>query len=302
MALVKRSAYGDDESNMKMPKSKRVAKIDDDDSVRLANVARLINNPFVHMMRVTEKGMLQFRSDEQGRWTSLGGIIEAIQQTFFPQYDYRKASNAAKKLKWVPNKRPAPPNRSFVSFKQAIGLDGRELGEHIDKEFAATVEHMVINAIPFVPKSFARIQVCPYTMSLLDFHHRNHWQPLFTQYKVMAPGLRVGTRIDEICITPDGRLIVVEIKYGYDEYREFGNACMNAPLGDCLDSPQHQHMLQCGIPALMLQKFWRVKIDAAFVVYVTDGEVYPLPVGAWFWERQEQIWNAFEEQMKKRIV
>jgi len=271
---------------------------------RVANMLRLVHCPYASMLRTSEGGILQYRADETQRWKSLSGIIEAARQTFYPQYDYRKASNAAVRRKWSPNKTPAPPVQSFVDFKARVGCDGgREFGEYLDDEYAQLVERWIAESVPFVPRSFRRLPptTSPHLRALLDFHYTNRWQPLFTQYRVFAPGLGVGTRIDEICIDAEGNLIVVELKYGYDQYREFGNACMNAPLDDVLDSPQHQHMLQCGLPALMLQRHWKVKVGGAFVVYVTDGEVYPLPVAAWFWERQDAIWDAFEQQMKKRV-
>ena len=244
--------------------------------------------------------MLQQRvSDTQ--WKTISGIIDAIRSTFYPQYDYFSSMNVAKRRRWRPRKEPAPPCPHFVDWKKEAGVDGQELGKLIDREFDLCVRHLIRHGVPLTQTSIDEMTISPYCRELLMFHYRNKWQPLFSQFSVVAPGLNVGTRIDEICFDASGRIIVVELKYGYNEYREFGTAYMNSPLDDCLDSPQNQHILQCGLAALMLQRFWGVQIGGGFVVYITDGEVHPVPVGDWFWRRADKIWDAFSTQMTKRF-
>lgn len=272
---------------------------------RSDNLRRLATHPLNARLRVAPSGLLQQQTcgiNGKEKWTTIPGLVDRLRECFYPEYDYRLAKNAARRQKWRPNWTPAPADPRFVAQRKKLKLEGRELGQFIDKEFGGIVEHIVKRALPMIPASLGRLPpVSLFTKSLLEFHIRNRWQPLFVQFNVFAPDLNVGTRIDEICMDKERRLIVVEHKYGYDTYREFGNATMSAPLEDCLNSPQHQHVLQCGIPALMLQKYYNVQVHGGFTVYITDGEVHPVPLPAWFWARADAIWAAFEQRLKKRI-
>lgn len=261
----------------------------------------LAEHPYNRQLRVTAGGLLQRRISPANRWVSLAGLVDNIQVAFYPQYDYSKSVAVAKRRKWQPNKQPAPANEFFLMWRQNARLAGQTLGAMIDREWESVIRGIAQRKVHLTTQNINAMQVSPYTRELLHFHRRNGWQPLFGQFAVFDPALGVGTRIDEICFDSNGNLIIVELKYGYDKYREFGNAVMDGPLSDCLDSPQHQHMMQCGIAAIMLELHWKVKVDAGFVIYVTDGEVHPVPVGDWFWARKKQIWAHFCAVMNRRV-
>lgn len=266
------------------------------------NLYALASHPLNRETRV-QNGILQRRQVRNGKivWVGVPGLVDRIKECFYPEYDYRAAENAARRQKWVPSRVPPPPNPEFVAQRKRLRLDGRELGQFLDDEQNRAIDSLVARRVTLTPALVQSLKVTLYTKALLNFYAVHRWQPLFSQFVIHAPDLNVGTRIDDLCMDDQRRLIVVERKYGYDDYREFGNARMSDPLDDCLNSPQYQHVLQCGLAILLLQKYYNVKVHAGFVIYITDSEVYPKVLPTWFWQRSEAIWKAFSARLKKRV-
>lgn len=80
---------------------------------------------------------------------------------------------------------------------------------------------------------------------------QNGWKPVATQVPVGALSpVRIGTMLDLVCITPEGKYVILEIKTGYTRgYYRTGPHYphMAPPLGDWRNSYSSHHMLQLWI-------------------------------------------------------
>jgi hypothetical protein len=252
------------------------------------------------------------RNPEKPCWKSVSGLVERLRECFYPHYDFLRAETLAKKYeKKDTSLAPVVPaaHPALVEESKRLGKRARALGEHIDKEYAAIVNRDLLQGNAAAAASAAaattsssKTEPSLYTRILLNVKtNKLGWRTYMAQFIVCAPELSVGTRIDEVCYDDDYHLIVVEHKVGYKQYRHRATAMMNEPLQDVTNCPLHQHFLQCGFGVLMLERYWGVRVHAAFVLYIDDAEVVPVPLPEWFWERRQAIWARFEEQMLRRF-
>lgn len=231
-------------------------------------------------------------------WKPVSGLIDRLHENFYPQYDYLRSRQLARRGGGGDNvEKPAHP--ALLQEKKRLGKRAMELGELVDREHSEIINRSLSTteaaaaATTSSPSLFTRI--------LLNVKKSWHWTSYMAQFTVCAPDIGVGTRIDEICYDEHHQLLVIEHKVGYKDYRNHGTAMMNEPLQDVSNAPENQHSLQCLFGVLMLEKYWNVTVHGAFVVYIDDAEVVPVALPEVFWERKEAIWNRFVEQINRRF-
>lgn len=242
-------------------------------------------------------------------WRAISGLLERLAEAFYPHYAYLSARNTTRRRArqgqpTVVGALPTPTLPATMDMlleRVRLGVSGQQLGELVDHEVTRVVNAQYLSGAARVSVERQNDSSSLYTRRVLDAFRAWKWKPVYAQFNVFAPDLRVGTRIDMLCYDNDLHLIVVELKYGYDGYREQANAMMNAPLADKSNCPQNQHILQVGLGALMLEHHWKVKVHAGVVVYITDAAVIPVMVPEWFYERKDAIWEHFVQQMKARL-
>ena len=195
------------------------------------------------------------------------------------------------------------PHELVAHEKKRLGLSGRELGSFIDKEHSlmASATYASEQRKKSIEIKAERDDVSLYTQLLLDYKRTCGWTSLSRQFVVADVDMRIATMIDEICHDEDFNMIVIEHKYGYEDYRDEGNAFMDEPLEDIVNSPLNQHFLQVGWALLVLEKFWNVKVHAAFVLYITDVKCEAKVLPDWFYERRVPIWERYRVKMERRL-
>ena len=71
------------------------------------------------------------------------------------------------------------------------------------------------------------------------------WTPMSSQMPLGCLDLRLGTMVDLMCSTKDGKLVIVEIKSGFDDYYDIQNqGNMMYPFEDVPQSCRNKHLLQ----------------------------------------------------------
>lgn len=251
----------------------------------------------------SKRERLEIRQDARSKkWRAISGLVDRLKEAFYPHYQFYAARNVARRVRTMQTERQAPAFEMVLEQKLLGNPNGLELGKLIDRENTVyTNTRYIVDAETRRRAEESNRHMSLYTRRLIDAKRMWGWTSLFAQFKVFAPELRVGTMIDELCHDEEKRLIVVEHKYGSDGYRKQGNALMNAPLADIVNSPENQHVLQCGVGAMFLERYWNVKVHACVVVYVTDASIQPIPLPEWFYQRKEQIWQHFVAQMEARL-
>ena len=78
----------------------------------------------------------------------------------------------------------------------------------------------------------------------------------------------------------DGRVMIFEIKTGYNGYFKQSNQCMKTPLTPFADAPLNQAQVQLLLTRMTLASSYGyyVPYDCAYVIHVHDGGVNPYPL------------------------
>jgi hypothetical protein len=299
------------------PTTKRTRESESSASKRTAqtryvqNIMALLKNPINARLRFDEGRKCVVFSSADGRSVTCKGLLPALSATFYPQYDYFDAQNSdARRNKGADAANDDDEDFSSAgvtalvkSAKAQMGLKSRELGSHIDKEHSlvASMEYASATEKRKIALQIEAGGCCIFTELLLKSKACWGWKTIKTQFVIRDPLSGIATMIDEVCHDKLHRLIIVEHKYGYETYRDKANFMMMEPLEDIENSPRNQHFLQIGWAALVLKKIWQVDVHAAFVVYITDAMCEPVPLPAWFCDREELIWSRFQEVMQRRL-
>lgn len=102
------------------------------------------------------------------------------------------------------------------------------------------------------------------------------WRPVHTQVPVGCKELKFGTKVDMICETMEGRLVILEIKCGsanYPEIKHTQTEHMNYPFQDIEASTRNLHFLQLFVTSWLflhtqasLPQFAGMSVEAAYVL------------------------------------
>ncbi len=252
------------------------------------------------------------------KWITCPGLVDMLQTTFYPQYDYYKALNIARK---VAKKTVAPVTQassldsvvlqqtSSVSAllrkeKKNFGTNGRDFGSMVDNEFSLLAEREIATGArkKLIETKIESGSTLLYSRLLLNYIARCGWNTYKTQFVIHDPSSGIATRIDAIYSDNDNHLIVAEHKTGFDGYLDYANSYMMEPLRDVPNSPRNQHVLQCGWAYLVLEKVWNVKVHQSVVIYITETECKTEPLPQWFYDKKEEIWARFQDVASARIV
>jgi hypothetical protein len=224
-----------------------------------------------------------------GKWCRMRGFVELIRGAFYPGYDYARANirTTGTAPGCVP---PEAFGKSEFDFTLVRKIPksrhaGRDIGARVDAEFTDVVNRK--------GEVGDESKLEPYTRSMIEARKVWKWTSLMCQFPIAIPEARCGTKIDEIAIDDQQRLIVVENKCGFATYLDLSCRNMNGPLSDVSDAPINQHYLQAGLAAIVLEKRWGVAVQKVYVTQITQTGVVPHAAPQWFWERKEAIYAHF---------
>lgn len=140
-----------------------------------------------------------------------------------------------------------------------------------------------------------------YTVKVIRELARLRIEPLYGEWPIYA-NWGIATGIDIVGASADygGRLVLIEIKTGYEGYFKRGNKQMTrTPMKRVPNSPQNQAFLQCLIARAMLEKEYGISGVIGLVIRVRmDGvNVYAIP--STFLKRQNTIYRGLKDHVEE---
>lgn len=198
-----------------------------------------------------------------GKWFPVPGLTQAMAARLWPNYEYQGSSET----KTVNIK----ASRSTKTKQQ---IDGMSRGTRIDACIAKLVNEVVCYnpTIPFSSvvraaekgtdasvRSIMQILKGPMEkkmfLGVLKTLQNACLRPLQCAVPVATEGSMIYTQIDNVCQnTNSGRLVLVELKCGFDGYWTKHSGHMQWPLQQFLDCPQNQAHVQLSLTVIMCKE------------------------------------------------
>lgn len=231
------------------------------------------------------------RSEKDGP-TLVRGITGVLASTFYPEFNPMTAVKAAPKT---------------GVYKRG----GKSEGIRVDKYLTDWVNTGKLKACYTANPRFEAIR------STLESYG---WKPLACQVPLACASVRIGTRVDMLCLNKDGRVIIVELKTGFRGYWEIANqGNMKAPFQNLKASCKNAHFLQLKLTTWLFfhssHKYRKYPFGGAYILRVFDNSsstvetaVIPLPADLHTTQSDsdmlEKIMESLENtvQDRKRIV
>lgn len=196
----------------------------------------------------------RYERKSDGRYIRLRGLLIVLKEAFFSEVNYWEQKKLFVKKTGRAQKRTT----------HSRGPDlGRIRGSRIHRELEEFVKLDM--------KNFTKLNKCvhPWTKSVLKFVKNNNWLPVASEFKLFDPLLRIGTAVDLVCVTEPGKIVLIEIKTGFEEGFFCGSKSMTGPLCSVMnDSPANQACLQVLLSMLIVMKYHKVYNVEAWVVRV----------------------------------
>lgn len=182
------------------------------------------------------------------------GLTALLRRAFYPKYDYH---NVKGKL----SAKGAGASKAVGGFKK-----GMERGRLVDAELSKWADR----GTP-VRHAYAR--------KFLAWCKREKYTPVASQVCVADAGADVGTLVDLVLADARGRLLVVELKCGFQGHYDAYSGRLRAPFADATDCPRNQHLLQLAFSVHMFRAtFPELGAPRAALVRIVDGGVESTPL------------------------
>ena len=144
----------------------------------------------------------------------------------------------------------------------------------------------------------------PTTVKIIEYYDKCGWKSVYSQFVVYCDEMKLATAIDAICMDSEYRLILIEIKTGYENYmlKSSGNMDRRSPMHEIPNCPLNQHYLQLLLAKLMIEKLWKVKVYSSYVIQAVGTQTpiaHKLP--EWLITRENDIWNYISGKRFARI-
>ena len=221
------------------------------------------------------------------------GLNIALQTAFYPHYDYKKAKQGKKYT--VVNSFPDDMCKNpKARGKQMDRLVDRMV--HLIQDDGFTLEDLIGNSKSSSKKlkRFQKDSTVYMREQLIPYLIRKTLVPFESQVHVYDKKKNIGTSIDLICKTIEGKLAIIEIKVGFDCYYELHTGkCMNHPFEDIEDSLRWQHQLYLSFAVDMIEKQRKIKVDRELsaVVRMSSDGINIYPIFPWDIGSKDIAWN-----------
>jgi len=221
---------------------------------------------------VNTKGAYYYRN-KLGKYQILTGLLPRLRKTFFPDMNIfnllkkPKASQSTgifkKKKKKRTTKKPKKESKGW-SYGKIRG---------------STVHQEIEDFIFLDSKNFRKKHpsIHLYTHKILKFIlDTMQWKLLRSEFDVFDEALGLGTSIDIVAVTKDGKLVLIEVKCGYTNTFDNNDGFMHRPLHKLTNSPHNQANIQLITSALLLIKHHQISLDEMllYVIRVDDDDLH----------------------------
>jgi len=207
----------------------------------------LLQHERVHDIRFDEQSRV-FRGPT-GR--IVPGLVPKLKASFFPNYRYASARR--------------PTNRKRTDIKRRG--DGLKRGKTVHHEI-----EILTNEGPRGLRKRGRRSIHPYTRKIAAALQIWQWRPVVSELAVHDPAINIATKADLICLDSKGRMILVELKTGFDNDFLRGTGSMHGPLaGRVSNAPLNQAKLQALVTKSIIESHGIHVHQAAVVQVHCDG-------------------------------
>lgn len=198
--------------------------------------------------------------EKRGRGLFARGLTKALSAQFYPFFSISAV------LKDLPCSKPKK--------------HGKKVGNRLDAQLETWANQGVTPKNPT-----PRFQVIQRALT------EKRWIPLRSQLAVGCRKARLATKIDLICLDEAGRVVLVELKCGFDDYFDVQNqGCLEQPFDSVPVSYKNNAMLQLGFTLRLYHHtehpYHHRECAGAFVLHVyenSEGDIVHewLPLKAW---------------------
>lgn len=139
-----------------------------------------------------------------------------------------------------------------------------------------------------------------YTVKVIRALNMMKLEPLFGEWPIYDEHIPYATSIDMVCAsgTEKGRLVLVELKTGYQGYFNKGSDMMTrTPLKRVPNSPLNQAYLQCLMAKATLESLYGLNKVYGLVIRVHERGVKAYPIPDEFLRRQSSIYSGVRNYM-----
>lgn len=235
-------------------------------------VRRLVQHP--RNKRIVNTNQAYYYKSSSGQYQVLSGLLPRLRKTFYPTTNVANLAKQPKSLHTFKGSKKKKPREK----KKKPSSAGK--GWHYGKIRGTVVHRELQDFILLDKRQFMKIHrgLHPYTYKILYFIMETmKWDLLRPEFDIFDEDLLIGTSVDIVAVTKQGKLVLIEVKCGYAEYFDRYEGYMHRSLHKLTDSPHHQANLQIITAALMIHKRHEIPLDKMelYVLRVDDQGLDP---------------------------
>lgn len=156
-----------------------------------------------------------------------------------------------------------------------ISRDGMARGRRVDHEIQRWIKektHKSSGRGRVVGRAMKKPSVMhPFSRAFIELTKKLNMRPLASQVVVRDENCDIATLVDAVFLDERDKIILVELKCGFEGYVEKSNARMRRPFSCFPNSPRYQHQLQvCFTKHMFLATFPEFQHVEALVVRMTE--------------------------------
>ena len=187
------------------------------------------------------------------------GITGVIKDKYFPKYKYRGPTDGR-------DRSHAPG-----AAKKRGKAGGMARGRLVDNE----VQRWMEKGLAPSPS------LHPFSRGFIALVTRLRLTPVATQVVCRDESCNIATLVDAVFLNAQGRIVVVELKTGFDGYNDSSNGRMREDFKHLSNSPHNQHKVQLAFTQVMFEKtFPEFGVTDALLIRMTGDGAHVRSLGS----------------------
>ena len=203
------------------------------------------------------------------------GITAVIKSNYYPDYVFTKG----------------PP---FETAVNASGKKGRSRGLMVDHQVQKWIKGQ--GAAPhelrgmFEDQGAQPLTFHPFARAFIELTQKLELTPIGTQVVVQDERCNVATLVDAVFLNAKGRVVLVELKTGFEGYNDTSNGDMKTDFAYLTNAPANQHQIQLAFTRCMFEEtFQELGEVHAVIVRMTDSGAHVQPLDHRVWQTARAV-------------
>jgi len=183
------------------------------------------------------------------------GITSVIKELYFPEYRFTYSDGGVI---------GAPPKKKDT-------ISGMARGRLVDRQVELWIRGGKVN----------RKKFHPFSRAFIALTERLCLKPVGAQVVVRDESCNIATLVDAVFLDPKGRVVLVELKTGFEGYNETSTGLMHGAFSYMTNCPANQHQVQLAFTQMMFQRtFPEFGTVTALVVRMTSAGAHVRAIGS----------------------